>query len=294
MPMVIGTSGWQYKDWRGALYPAGVPQARWLEYYADAYPAVENNGTFYRLPGPGAFEAWRHRTPEGFTMVVKASRYLTHIRRLRDPAEPVARLLGAAIHLGGRLGPILLQLPPSLAADQGTLAACLEAFAQFRPPAGIPGLDAGAPGLPAGTPALPAGSGLQAGPVGHSAGIRVAVELRHESWWTGETRDTLTRHGAALCWADRQEQPVAPLWRTANWGYLRLHEGAGRSWPRYTARTLRGWLSAIAGTWEPGQDVFVFFNNDQHGAAPRDAAALAVLARDAGIEVRSPAGESPP
>jgi uncharacterized protein YecE (DUF72 family) len=266
MSLVIGTSGWQYRDWRGVLYPAGVAQARWLEYYARTFPAVENNGTFYRLPGAQAFEDWRNRTPDGFTMVVKASRYLTHVRRLRDPAEPVARLLGAAVHLGPRLGPVLLQLPPNMSADPDALDAVLTEFARFKPARDAPRL---------------AGS------------IQVAVEFRHESWWTEEVKDILARHDAALSWADRKEQPVAPLWRTASWGYLRMHEGAGRSWPRYTSRALRGWLKAMADAWRPGQDVFVFFNNDQNGAAPRDALALGALARDAGHDVRGATGDKP-
>jgi uncharacterized protein YecE (DUF72 family) len=264
MPLVIGTSGWQYRDWRGVFYPAGVPQARWLEYYAGKFPTVENNGTFYRLPGPGAFAAWRERTPDGFTMVVKASRYLTHIRRLRDPAEPVARLLGAAAHLGPRLGPVLLQLPPNMTIDPDALDGVLTQFARFKPPKD-------APPLP--------------GPV------RVAVEFRHESWWTEEIKGILARHDAALSWADRKEQSLTPLWRTASWGYLRLHEGAGRSWPRYTRRTLGRWVDDLAEAWPQRDDVFVFFNNDQNGAAPKDALALAKLTRAAGIEVRAATGD---
>lgn len=265
MSLLIGTSGWQYKDWRGAFYPKGVAQSRWLEYYAGVYPVVENNGTFYRLPAPGVFTAWRDRTPEGFLMVIKASRYLTHIRRLKDPAEPVGRLLGTAAQLGPRLGPVLLQLPPTMAADPEALDGCLRAFGKFRPPPGTPK-------------------------------VRVAVEFRHESWWTEETKRIMSQHGAALCWADRQEQAITPLWRTADWGYLRLHEGADRSWPRYSSRSLRGWISAIADCWPPGQDVFVFFNNDQRAAAPRDAGTLAALAREAGQQVAAaptPASPAP-
>jgi len=259
MSLVIGTSGWQYRDWRGVFYPEGVAQARWLEYYATTFPAVENNGTFYRLPSPDAFADWRNRTPDGFTMVVKASRYLTHIRRLRDPAEPVARLLGAAVRLGPRLGPVLLQLPPNMIASPEALDEVLTEFARFKPARSAPHLE---------------------------EAVRVAVEFRHESWWTEEIKAILARHNAALSWADRKEEAVAPLWRTANWGYLRLHEGAGRSWPRYTSRALRHWVDAMAGNWGPRQDVFVFFNNDQHGAAPKDALALAKLAREADLKVK--------
>jgi uncharacterized protein YecE (DUF72 family) len=264
MPLVIGTSGWQYRDWRGVLYPAGVAQARWLEYYAQTFPTVENNGSFYRLPSPDAFAAWRDRTPDGFTMVVKASRYLTHIRRLRDPAEPVARLLGAAVHLGPRLGPVLLQLPPNMSVDPDALEGVLAEFARFKPPKDVPRIP---------------------GP------IQVAVEFRHESWWTEEIKGILTRHDAALSWADRKEQPLAPLWRTASWGYLRLHEGAGRSWPRYTRRTLARWADELAKAWRQREDVFVFFNNDQHGAAPKDAIVLAKVAREADRKVRAALAE---
>src|SRR5215831_14111567 len=96
MPVRVGTSGWQYRDWRGVLYPAGLAERDWLEHYASRYGTVENNGTFYRLPAPDTFAAWRAKTPDGFVMAVKASRYLTHVRRLRDPAEPVARLMRSA------------------------------------------------------------------------------------------------------------------------------------------------------------------------------------------------------
>ena len=94
MPWLIGTSGWQYRDWRGVLYPPGVPQRLWLEYYAEQFATVENNNAFYRLPSKETFEAWAERTPPGFVMAVKASRYLTHVRRLKDPAEPVSPAAG--------------------------------------------------------------------------------------------------------------------------------------------------------------------------------------------------------
>ena len=109
--MLIGTSGWQYRDWRGPFYPRKLPQRSWLEYYADAFGTVEVNNAFYRLPERATFEAWRDRTPQGFVVAVKASRYLTHVRRLREPQEPVGRLMDRARGLGGRLGPVLLQLP---------------------------------------------------------------------------------------------------------------------------------------------------------------------------------------
>jgi hypothetical protein len=163
MPMLIGTSGWQYRDWRGGLYPEGVPQRLWLEHYAAYYLTVENNNSFYRLPSRETFAAWRERTPDDFVMTVKASRYLTHVRRLRDPAEPVARLVGAAAGLGPKLGPVLLQLPPTLKSDPDMLDACLKEFRTVaatlggRVPEGVP-----AGGPHPGRPPAPARGGAAA------------------------------------------------------------------------------------------------------------------------------------
>ena len=254
MPMKIGTSGWQYRDWRGGLYPPGVPQRLWLEQYAQRYLTVENNNSFYRLPSRETFESWRERTPDDFVMAVKASRYLTHVRRLRDPAEPVARLLGAATGLGRKLGPVLLQLPPTLKADPDLLDGCLK---EFR------------------TAAVALGE----------RGQRVAVEPRHDSWWTEGTRQVLASHDAALCWADRRSRPITPLWRTATWGYLRFHEGTARPWPRYGPQALRSWVTRLADTWPDEADVYVYFNNDQGGAAVVNSAQFADLARRAGRTV---------
>jgi uncharacterized protein YecE (DUF72 family) len=234
--VLIGTSGWQYQSWRGVLYPAGLPQRLWLERYAGCFATVENNNAFYRLPPRETFAGWRDRTPGGFVMAVKASRYLTHIKRLREPAEPVARLLAAAAGLGDRLGPVLLQLPPTLAADPRLLDGCLREF----PPA-----------------------------------IRVAVEPRHASWWTDEVREVLAAHGAALCWVDRRGKPQAPLWRTADWGYLRLHEGRANPRPSYGDAALRSWAQRISGAWGDDADVYTYFNNDTGGAAVMDAARFA-------------------
>lgn len=247
MPILVGTSGWQYRHWRGVLYPDDVPQRRWLEHYASQYATVENDGAFYRLPAKESFAAWQARTPDDFVMAVKASRYLTHVKRLADPAEPVARLVDAAAGLGGKLGPVLLQLPPTLHADEGRLAACLDEFAK--------------------------------------AGVRVAVEPRHLSWWTDGVRRVLTSHDSALCWADQLGQPVVPLWRTADWGYLRFHQGAARPWPRYGQAALRSWLDRMTTTWPDESAVYVYFNNDLGGAAIADSAAFAALARRAGRTV---------
>jgi uncharacterized protein YecE (DUF72 family) len=235
---MVGTSGWQYLDWRGDFYPREVPQRLWLEHYASRFHTVENNGTFYRLPSRETFAQWAQRVPAGFEMAVKASRYLTHIRRLRDPEQPVRRLLDAFGGLDDKAGPVLLQLPPGMAADPALLDDCLGRLA---------------------------------------GGVRVAVEPRHPSWWTDRVREVLAAHNAALCWADRHGEPVTPTWRTADWGYLRFHEGTAAPWPRYDPGTLRAWADRIAATWPARATVYAYFNNDQGGAAIRDAEAFAGL-----------------
>jgi len=238
MPVLTGTSGWQYRHWRDAFYPRDVPQSRWLEYYAGRFATVESNATFYRLPARETLEQWRARTPDGFVIAVKASRYLTHVRRLRDPDEPVRRMLDVFAGLGEKLGPVLLQLPPRMPADTARLDQVLRLF---------------------------------------PSGVRVAVEPRDPSWWTDEVRGVLTDRGAALCWADRGGTEVTPLWRTAGWGYLRFHQGDGDPWPRYTEGRLRDWAKRVAQAWPGDAPVYAYFNNDQCGAAVLDAEAFRCL-----------------
>ncbi|HTJ39942.1 MAG TPA: DUF72 domain-containing protein [Dactylosporangium sp.] len=248
--MLVGTSGWQYKDWRDRFYPREVAHRLWLEHYAAAFGTVEVNNAFYRLPERATFEDWRARTPDDFVVTVKASRFLTHVKRLREPREPVERLMDRAAGLGRKLGPVLLQLPPTLPADAAALAATLDAF---------------------------------------PSGVRVAVEPRHDSWWTGEVRDVLQSHNAALCWSDRKGRPRSPLWRTADWGYLRLHEGRAAPWPRYGRSALSTWIGRIDEAF-PGQaktrpTFYVYCNNDPGAAAIADAAAFAHLAERRGLAV---------
>lgn len=253
--MVIGTSGWQYADWRVLFYPKGVAQRRWLEHYAREFATVELNATFYRPVQRRVFEGWRERTPDDFVMAVKAGRALTHIRRLLDPEIPLERMIEAARGLGDKLGPLLIQLPPNLSA----LPERLDAVLRLVPD-----------------------------------DLRVVVEPRHESWWTDEVRDVLAHHGAALCWADRLDQPVTPLWRTAEWGYLRFHVGTGEPWPCYDDEVLAGWVRRIDETWQTDSDVYVYFNNDPGGAAIHNAIRFAELARAAGWPVtRTPAPLAP-
>src|ERR1700689_716627 len=124
----VGTSGWQYTYWKGAFYPSDVPQSRWLEYYATRFSAVEVNNTFYRLPSVETFASWAARTPEDFVFALKASRYLTHMKRLRDPEETFSRILERVQPLGAKLGPILLQLPPNLKIDLVAMGEVLDCF----------------------------------------------------------------------------------------------------------------------------------------------------------------------
>lgn len=181
----IGTSGWQYRDWRATFYPPGLAQHDWLRYYAQRFPSVEVNSTFYGLPDPAVFTRWAEATPAAFRFALKASRYLTHVRRLREPEEPVRHLLDAARGLGDRLAVVLVQLPPNMLAAPDRLAETLASF---------------------------------------PSGVRVAVEPRHASWFDDEVYALLREHDAALCFADRRSR-VSPLVVTASWCYVRLHEG---------------------------------------------------------------------
>jgi uncharacterized protein YecE (DUF72 family) len=258
--LYVGTSGWQYRDWRGRFYPEGVPAKRWLEHYAARVATVEVNNTFYRLPPPRTFSQWAARVPDDFTIAVKASRYLTHYKRLREPEEPVGRLLEHARPLGVHLGPVLVQLPPDLPAALDDLDATLRAF------------------------------GKQ---------VRVAVEPRHESWFTSELVELLRAHDAALCLADRGSRPITPLWRTATWCYVRFHSGLASPHPCYGPQALSHWVGRLRELWSDGRggevDGYAYFNNDTLGCAVRDAIVFAHRAATAGMTVsRVPARDEAP
>jgi len=220
-----------------------MPQRAWLEFYADRFAVVEVNNTFYRLPNPDTFATWSERTPADFTFVVKASRYITHVRRLQQPAEPVQRLLDHARGLGKKLGPVLLQLPPNLRAEPGRLDDTLARF---------------------------------------PASVRVAVEPRHESWFTDDVFDLLARRDAALCLTDRAGRR-GRVERTAGWTFLRFHEGTATPRPCYGERALASWVDRLAELWADPADAYVFFNNDHRACALRDAARFAHLARRGGL-----------
>jgi uncharacterized protein YecE (DUF72 family) len=239
-PMLwIGTSGWQYRHWDASFYPREVPKADQLRYYAERFQVVEVNATFYKLPGPGVLGAWAAQTPDDFVLVVKASKFLTHFKKLKDPEEPVERLMSRARELGPKIGPVLLQLPPNMHRNEERLDAAL---ALLAPQA------------------------------------RVAVEFRHDSWYTEEIREVLARHGAALCLADRGGQPITPEWRTAGWGYVRFHGGAASPPGCYHEETLDRWAALAMDLWGAEADVYAFFNNDWYRCALRDAGRFARLA----------------
>ena len=235
MQIRVGTCGWQYDDWRSAVCPPGLGKQHWLDAYADMFDTVECDNAFYRLPEKGTFQKWAGQLPDGFVMAVKASRFLTHVKRLNDPAEPVQRLMDRCDGLSDRLGPVLLQLPPTLRVDRGKLEATLACF----PPT-----------------------------------TRVAVEPRHDSWFTDDVRSVLSDRGAALVWLDRRGKMLAPLWQTASWAYVRLHEGVAAPRPSYGDAALRAWLRRIDESFTGDGEVFCYFNNDRGAAAVRNAVAL--------------------
>jgi uncharacterized protein YecE (DUF72 family) len=235
----VGTSGYAYPHWRERFYPGAVPRRAWLGHYAGRFRTVELNAPFYGLPSPASVRAWRAAVPPGFVFAVKASRYLTHIRRLRAPAEALQRLLRRVRPLGPALGPVLFQLPATFHADVGRLDALLRALARQR----------------------------------LAPGLRAVLEVRHPSWLEGDVVARLRAASVALCLADWPPCPVTgPV--TADFVYVRRHGPAGRYAGSYgdaaldaDARQVRAWCAS-------GRDVYVYFNNDQAAHAVRDASRL--------------------
>ena len=245
MTVYVGTSGWQYQSWRGRFYPKPLKQPEWLQYFAERFRTVEVNNTFYRLPERDVFEKWSERTPDDFVIAPKMSRYLTHIKRLREPEEPVARFLDRAEPLGRKLGPVLIQLPPQL----GIETERLESLVHILP-----------------------------------SRVRWAIEFRHASWFVDEVRDLLAESNIAFCLADRGSRPITPIWKTSDWGYVRFHGGTGSPESCYGRSALRGWVRRLGDLWTGDDDVFVYFNNDTGGCAVRDARVLAALVESAGYD----------
>jgi uncharacterized protein YecE (DUF72 family) len=246
----IGCSGWQYAAWRGRFYDANLRPAQWFEHYSSVFDTVEVNNTFYRLPESAVFTRWRRMAPPGFLFAVKASRFLTHLKRLVNPEEPLERLLTRAAALGPTLGPILYQLPPTLGKNLERLDQFLAVLVRVSRRIGRRRR--------------------------HLPRVRHVVEFRHPSWYDRDVFDRLDAHGIACCAHDRAGSQ-AP-WRDGGpFAYVRFHGASGHYAGEYGAEGLAPWIDRIAGAAQAGRSVYVYFNNDPDAAAPRDAARLKAM-----------------
>lgn len=230
----IGCSGWAYKHWRGLFYPEGLAQTRWFAHYAAEFDTVEINNSFYHLPKPTTFEKWRSQAPPGFCYAVKANRYLTQAKKLKDCSEPLERMMGAVRHLGDRLGPMLYQLPPSMTINLERL----ESFLRLLP-----------------------------------AHVTSVFEFRERSWYVPATYALLERYGASFCVHDMagsitERVAVGPI------VYVRFHGGEGKYWGRYSDEGLLSWTDWLISEANGGRTCWCFFNNDIHGHAIEDARTL--------------------
>jgi uncharacterized protein YecE (DUF72 family) len=234
----IGCSGWMYDDWRGGLYPERLPKRRWLEAYASAFDTVEVNSTFYRLARREAVASWVQQTPAGFLFAVKASRYLTHIKRLVDIGDGIARFYEPLepMREAGRLGPVLWQLPENFHRDDRRLEDWLDLL-------------------------------------GGRDQIMHTIEFRHPSWFAPEVLAALRSHGVALTIGDHPERPFQTLDATAPWRFVRFHYGSRGRAGNYSLSEIDTWARRIA-QWRRREEVFAYFNNDWRGFAPANAERL--------------------
>lgn len=231
----VGTSGWQYDHWRGVFYPEGLPHEEMLGHYARSFSIVEVNNTFYSLPEKKTVRKWERDTPKRFGFACKASRYLTHMKKLKDHGQGLRRFFSAIAPLADKLGPVLFQLPGKWNVDAPRLRSFLEAL-----------------------------------PPEH----RYTFEFRDPSWFTGEVRGLLEEHGVALCAYDFAGRR-SPVWVTAGFTYVRLHGPTEDAYEgSYDGRALYGWTRRILNWLDEGLDVYCFFDNDEGGHAPRNALRL--------------------
>jgi uncharacterized protein YecE (DUF72 family) len=235
----IGCSGWNYKSWRGRFYPGDLPPDRWLAFYARRFDTVEVNNTFYRLPERETFAAWRAQVPAAFLVAVKASRFLTHMKRLRDADEPIERLFVRAAALERKLGPVLYQLPGNFTRDPSRLDSFLAALPRTR-------------------------RGLR---------LRHVLEFRHPSWYVSETFDLLERRGVALCLHDKQGSEIDRPF-VGPFVYVRFHGTSGHYHGSYPESQLAAWARRLAERAQQGQRVFAYFNNDPDAVATENALSL--------------------
>jgi len=230
----IGTSGWHYADWRGRFYPEKLPMAKWLEFYAGHFTTVELNNSFYRLPTESTFAGWREAVTAGFTFAVKVSRFITHIKRLKNVEEPMDNFISRARNLNEKLGPLLYQLPPNLHRNDDLLESFL--------------------------PTLP-------------QGMKHVIEFRHQSWLTDEVFAILRRHNVGLCIFDMPSLRC-PLAATADFGYVRFHGSGSLYSSCYPDEELADWAGSIAQLAAGLKEVYIYFNNDIDGYAVRNAFTL--------------------
>jgi uncharacterized protein YecE (DUF72 family) len=235
----LGCSGWNYRDWRGAFYPAGLPSGEWLPFYASRFDTVEVNTTFYRLLARQTAARWVTQTPPGFLFAVKASRYLTHVKRLDGIREGVARFYERIEPLiaAGRLGPVLWQLPETFHRDDRRLSRTLEL--------------------------LPAGM--------H------AFEFRHESWFAVPVYELLRTHQATLVIGEHPERPFQTHEATSGWRYVRFHHGRRGRRGNYSTAELEDWARRLDRWRGAGEELYLYFNNDWEAFAVRNARALAEM-----------------
>jgi uncharacterized protein YecE (DUF72 family) len=233
----IGCSGWSYKDWRGPFYPPGMKARDQLAFYATRFSTAEINASFYRLPTETAVAAWRDQVPDGFLFAWKASRFLTHNKKLKEPEDSLALILGRMEPLGDRYGPILFQLPPQLRLNRERLAHFLGCLPKER---------------------------------------RCTIEFRHPSWYAPEVFGLLAEHDVALCVSDHHDAP-SPWQATASFVYIRAHGPGGRYHGRYSEAQLSSLADAIRDWRGDGKPVFCYFDNDIKSAAPQDAERLIAL-----------------
>lgn len=239
----VGTSGWNYDHWKGAFYPDGLHQSDWLGYYAQRFSTVEVNNTFYSLPEQDTVDGWRQTPERGFLFSVKASRYLTHMKKLKQAPESLAMFLGCAEAFGDKLGPLLFQLPPNWHANPDRLQSFIES------------LESQATGSP-----------------------RAVFEFRDESWFTDEVYRVLADHDCAFCIYELAGMQ-SPSMVTSTVVYVRLH-GPGDAYEgSYDDQVLGTWANRLAEWASEGRDVFCYFDNDQNGYAASNATTLQTMLR---------------
>jgi uncharacterized protein YecE (DUF72 family) len=236
--ILIGTSGWHYGSWRGPFFPKNLPIKNQLQYYASQFETTELNGVFYRTPTEETVKNWRKQTGENFVFAWKASKFITHWKRLSEKSVNSLELLESRLSLlGSKAGPVLFQLPPNFEADADRLRAFFKLLSKRR---------------------------------------RYSFEFRHPSWYRAQIFRLLSNQNISLCLSDHHDAP-APWRRTADFVYIRGHGPQGRYKNHYPAETLSRWARHIKSWKRQGCDVFVYFDNDQKSAAPADALELKSL-----------------